>query len=370
VLLLVLVLTTGASRSMGDASLGLVHRLGIPALIATAVSAALYAVVLACLLEAGTLPLAFYSSFVLERRFGLSRQRLSPWLADHVRGLAIGLGLWGAAAGFIYACMMAWPHWWWMPAWAGVAAVGVALTWAAPVALLPLFLRVAPLENDALRTRLVALVRQVGTEPVDIYQWRQNDRTSRANAALVGLGRTRRVLVSDTLVHEYSTDEIEMILAHELSHHVRHDVWRGLAFEALVAAAGLWAASRVLPVCAAALGLRGTHDVAGLPVLVLTALGVSVMALPLGNARSRSAERRADRFALNLTGNIDVFVTAMRRLAAQNLAEDEPPLLARCFFNTHPPMLERITRARAWAATRPSFPRTRESSPRPPLERG
>ena len=166
VLLLVLVLTTGASRSMGDASLELVHRLGIPALIATAASAGLYAVVLACLLEAGTLPLAFYSSFVLERRFGLSRQRLGPWLADHLKGLAIDLGLWGAAAGFIYACMMAWLHWWWMPAWAGVAVVGVALTWAAPVALLPLFLRVAPLENDALRTRLVALVRQVGTEPV------------------------------------------------------------------------------------------------------------------------------------------------------------------------------------------------------------
>jgi STE24 endopeptidase len=185
---------------------------------------------------------------------------------------------------------------------------------------------------------------------MEIYEWRLSHKTSRANAALTGFGETRRILLSDTLVADYSEDEIEVILAHELSHHLSRDIWRALVLEAMVIGVGFWTGSLVLRAAVAPLGLRGVPDVAGLPVLVLAATGVSALALPIANAISRWRERRADRFALETTRNPAAFVSAMTRLGASNLAEEDPPAFARLFFYTHPPMGDRLAFARAWAA--------------------
>jgi STE24 endopeptidase len=202
---------------------------------------------------------------------------------------------------------------------------------------------------------LTALAQRAGTATVGIYEWRLSAKTSRANAALTGFGHTRRILLSDTLVGGYSEDEIEVILAHELSHHVSHDVWRSLALEVVVVGAGCWAGSEVLHRSAGGLGLSGVADVAGLPVLVLTAMGVSALVLPLMNAISRWHERRADQFALDTTRNPAAFTSAMKRLGACNLAEDDPPAFARLFFYTHPPLGERLAFAQAWAARNPGM---------------
>jgi STE24 endopeptidase len=193
---------------------------------------------------------------------------------------------------------------------------------------------------------------RAGAPVTDVYEWRLSDRTSRANAALTGFGSTRRILVSDTLLAEYSDDEVEVVLAHEVAHHVHHDVWRALAFEAVVATAGLWCASRVMPVAASWLGLSGVADAAGLPLLALVVMVVSFAALPSANAFSRWNEWRADRFALDTTGNADAFISAMRRLAARNLAEEDPSTLVRIFFYTHPPWGDRLAHAKRWAASR------------------
>lgn len=345
-------LLTGLSHGIRDLAAALTSSLNPPALLHLPVTAAAWVVVVAGVNEAGSLPFVFYGSFVLERRYGLSRQTVVEWWRDHAKAVGVGLAMALAAAVFVTAALARWPLRWWVATWAAGVAVSVGLIFAAPVILLPLFFRFAPLQHEGLRRRLLALAERLGAPAIGIFEWRLSDRTSRANAALAGIGRTRRILVSDTLVADYQEDEVEVILAHELAHHVRHDVWRTLVFDAALAGLALWIADAALRWSLVPLRLRGLSDVAGLPVLVLAVLGVSFALLPVANAVSRAHERRADLIALETTGNAEAFVRAMRRLGAGNLAEEAPSLVVRLFFHTHPPLGERLAFAEAWARMR------------------
>ena len=140
----------------------------------------------------------------------------------------------------------------------------VGLTNLAPVLLLPVFYSVKPLDRDALRLRLLALAERAGARVLGAYEWGLGEKTRKANAALAGLGGTRRILVSDTMLAEFSDDEIEVVLAHEIAHHVHGDIWKGIAFESALIVAGFYLASQVLLATAGPAGLRGVDDVAGL----------------------------------------------------------------------------------------------------------
>ena len=303
--------------------------------------------------QVGALPIDFFHSFVLEHRYGLSTERFRHWVVDRLKAAALGVLVTFASAACLYLAIRQWPDWWWAVVTAGYAVVIVVLTGLAPVVLLPIFFTFRPLERPELRERLIALSRRAGVAVSDACEWRVSDRTRKANAALIGLGRTRRIIVSDTLLSRYSDDEVEGILAHELGHLVRRDIWRGMALRTLVTALGLLAASRVLAALASPLGWRGVDDVAGLPVLLLALGAVSTALRPLSNAFSRRMERAADRFAIELTGNAGAFASAIERLGTQNLTEERPTRLARWFFYTHPPVAERVAAARAHRAEYP-----------------
>ena len=342
-----LLLVSGASRALAD----LAVQVG-PFWIATG------AMVVALFLvnEIVALPLAWYSGFVLERRYGLARQSAAGWLLDHLKAAGLGLLLaWGAVA-LVYAVMQAAPEYWWLIAGIALAGVVTVLATLAPVVLLPLFFRFTPLERPALVGRLEALAARAGTTVVGIYEWALGDKSRRANAALTGLGATRRILISDTMLAEYSEDEIEVVLAHELGHHVHQDIWRGIALEFTLIVLGFAATDWALGALGPALGLRGVADLAGLPLLVMTAGTVSLVLTPFALALSRRHERRADRFALELTSNPSAFISAMRRLGAQNLAEERPSRLVRWLFHSHPPLDERLAFARNWPTTRTPTP--------------
>ena len=314
---------------------------------------ALYVVILVLVTETATLPLSLYSGFILERRYGLSTQRLGGWFIDQVKSLAIGLVLATTAAMTVYSLIRRFPNNWWLPAGLLFAVVIVGLTRLAPVLLLPLFYSVRPLGRDSLRARLVALARRAGADVLGAYEWGMGSKTRKAHAALAGLGATRRILVSDTMLADYSEDEIEVVLAHELAHHVHGDIWKGIGFESLLFVAGCYAASRALAALAPVFGLRGVDDVAGVPLLMLAAGAVSFVTLPVAHAMSRSFERRADTFALELTRNPGAFTSAMRRLAMQNLAEERPSKLVEWLFYSHPPFRDRIAAADAWRSQSP-----------------
>jgi len=336
-------LATGASAALRDAADAIGGR--APGALHPFLTVFAYVVFLSLLNEAVGLATAFYSGFVLEHRYGLSNESLRGWLADQAKAFGIGLLLGGGAAELVYWLIRASPTRWWIPAGFLFALVIVALTNLAPVVLLPLFYSLKPLDRDALRARLLTLADRAGARVLGAYEWGLGGKTKKANAALTGLGSTRRILVSDTMLAEYSDEEIEVVLAHEIAHHVHGDIWKGIVFESALVLAGFYAASIALRAWAAAAGLRGVDDVAGLPLLLLAAGAVSLIAVPAGHAMSRAFERRADRFALDLTGNPAAFISAMRRLGAQNLAEDDPSRLVQWLFYSHPPMRERISAA-------------------------
>jgi len=307
-----------------------------------------YVAILLLLNEAGSLPLSFYSGFVLERRYGLSQESLGRWLIDQIKSFAIGLVLATVAGAVVYTFIRTSPEHWWLPAGAAFALLIVGLTNLAPVVLLPLFYRVKPLERAALHARLLALADRAGAKVLGAYEWGLSEKTRKANAALAGIGATRRILVSDTMLAEYSDDEIEVVLAHELAHHVHGDIWKGIVLECGLILAGFYFAARLLAAFAPTFGLEGVADLAGLPLLVLAASAVSLVMLPVAHGMSRAFERSADRFALRLTRNPAAFISAMRRLAAQNLAEEHPSKIVQLLFYSHPPVRERIASAQAF----------------------
>lgn len=339
--LLAAVLWTGLTLALRTASESFVPSSRV-------VSQLAYLVMLSLLMEAGSLPLAFYSGYLLEKRYGLSNETLAAWLRDQAKSFAIGIVLGGGAVLIIYSAIAASPERWWIPAGLIFAAIIVGLANLAPVVLLPLFYTVKPLARESLRARLLALADRAGATVLGVYEWGLGEKTRKANAALAGLGRTRRILVSDTMLADYSEEEIEVVLAHELAHHVHGDIWKGIAFESVLVMAGFYAAARVLSALALSFGLRGPADVAGLPLLMLAAGAVSVVMVPVAYAMTRAFERSADRFALRLTDNPKAFISAMRRLSAQNLAEENPSKMVEWLFHSHPPIRERIAAAEAF----------------------
>ena len=339
--ILITLLLTGWSRALSEWASGV-------ASFSPAAVVALYVLVLSIAFDAASLPFSFYRGFLLERRYGLSMETVGHWLKDHVKAVLIGVLFAEGAALFVYFALRKWPAVWWAFAGGGYAVVAIALVNLAPVVLLPLFFTFKPLQKDALRDRLTALASKAGTRIMGVYEWTLSDRTKKANAALTGMGHTRRILLSDTLLSEYSDDEIEVILAHELAHHVHRDNWTSVAFDMALTFAGCFIAHLVLQRAVPLFGLSGIADPAGIPVLLLTGGAIGLCVKPLMNAVSRSHERRADRYALQMTENPSAFITAMKRLGQQNLAEDSPSKLVQAFFYTHPPIKERLRAAQSW----------------------
>ena len=306
-------------------------------------------VIVTMIVQLVELPFDFYQGHLLEHHYGLSTQSTGHWLADQAKGVLLGLALAVVGASVVFVTLRSWPEqWWWISA--GIFTAGtVVMARLAPVVLLPLFYKFKPLERPALVARLLALADQASTDVVGVFEWVLSGHTKKANAALAGLGQTRRILVSDTLLADFSEDEIEVVLAHELAHHVHRDLWRGIAIQTVLLFGGFFVADLILRQVADVAGLRGVSDPAALPILMLVAGAWSFLMLPIVNALSRAQERAADRYALDTTRNVDAFVTAMKRLSQQNLAEEYPSAVVRWFFYSHPPIRERIEAARAFA---------------------
>lgn len=309
------------------------------------------AIVLAILLTFIELPFAYYQGYLLEHRYGLSNESRAQWLRDHLKAGVLTMAITAVGASVIYSAMRVSPEWWWLLSATAFALFMVGLVQLAPVVLLPLFYKFQPLQQPALVARLLALAERARTKVGGVYEWTLSAHTNKVNAALAGMGPTRRILLSDTLLSSYSEDEIEVVLAHELSHHVHHDLWRSMALQTLLLFAGFFVAAGVLGAGTEALALRGSDDPAGLPLLMFVGGACSLLFMPVANALSRSHERRADRYALDATQRPAAFISAMKRLAQQNLAEEHPSPLVQWLFYSHPPIRSRIAAAERWPST-------------------
>ena len=306
---------------------------------------ALYTTALYFLYWIPVIPLGVLGGVVLERKYGMSVQGLRSWLRDAAKSLAIGLGFSILAVEVVYAILAAQPDTWWLYVWAIGWAVGLALAWVGPVLLAPLFHRFEPLDDEALAARLKALADRTGTQVVGVYRMLASAKTTRAFGGLAGIGRTRRIILSDTLLDRYSPDEVEAVIAHEFGHHVHGDLARLMVAGASGSLLGLLAVDRILRAAVPALRLDGIADIAGLPLVALAIAAVSTVVAPALNALSRRREAKADAFSLRMTGNHDAFRSAMVKIHDQNLGVADPHPLAELLFHDHPSGRRRIEAA-------------------------
>lgn len=300
------------------------------------------------------LPLSYYSGFVLPHRYGMSTQSLKGWIGDQIKGGLVGgiIGL--LVLEVIYALLRAAPQTWWLWAAGVMLLFSVVLANLAPVLLMPLFNKFVPLgdEHADLAQRLIRLAERANTKVRGVYRFDMSRRTRAANAALTGIGGTRRIILGDTLLDSFTPDEIETVLAHELGHHVHRDIPIGIVVESIVTLIGLGAAAIIMQWGAAALGFGGPSDIATLPLFALAMGAFGLITMPLGNTYSRWRERRADEYALQATGNGAAYASALTRLANQNLSDADPEAWVEFLLYSHPALSKRIAMAQASVSTK------------------
>ena len=296
------------------------------------------------------LPVAFFGGHEVERRFGLSKQSTGGWLGDQLKSLLLGVLLQTPLLTAAYAVIRRRPRDWWLIIAGASVPLTVALSNLAPVLLMPLFNRFQPLRDEPLAARVRALAARSGVRISDVYEMDMSRQSEKPNAMFTGLGNTKRIVLGDTLLSQFPEDEVEAVVAHELGHQVHGDIWRLIGFGAGAGFGLAWLLSRIAPEA-----VRRTHertgvsdvaDEASLPVLALLITALGLVLMPVQAAFSRALERRADRFAVELTRNGEAYAQAMERLATQALADPDPPRPVVVMLYSHPPIVERIRAAR------------------------
>lgn len=344
-LFLVVLLVTGWSGWLRD----LAYRMGSGNY---SLSVFMYLLLLLVISKALSIGLDYYG-FRLERQYKLSTQRFRAWAWDEVKGFLVGLVLGSVVVELLYFTIRQWPQDWWILAWLLFMVLFIVLAQLAPVVLFPIFYKFEPLENEDLRRRLVLLSQRAGTRVRGIYRWRLSEKSKKANAALTGLGPTRRIILADTLLDNYTPDEIEAVLAHELGHHVHRHILKSILVQAVITFVGFWAANAILhyAVDRQLFEFVQISDFADLPLLALVSVTLSLLLMPVLNAYSRFNERQADRYAFESIASVEPFISSMNKLAEQNLAERAPSKWVEWFFHSHPSISRRLAAAEQWSRT-------------------
>jgi STE24 endopeptidase len=310
-----------------------------------------YTATLSLLSSLASLPLRYVGDYVIEHRYGLSKQSRAGWLSDIVKESAMSTPLELGVIEGLYATMRRWPRHWWLVCAGAVVPLTAAMAQLFPVLIAPRFNKYEPLRDRDLAERLTDMTARAGVPVADVMQMDMSRRTTKANAFFAGIGRTKRIVVADTMLDTFTPEEIEGVVAHETAHQVHGDIWR---FIALSGVATLVTAKVVDMVTRGLLRrlpyLTGTQDIANvrsLPVLGFVLSVSGVVLAPLQFAYSRRIERKADRYAIRLTGNPSAYAAAMRKLAEQNLSDPNPPRPIVLLLHSHPPLAERISTAQA-----------------------
>ena len=300
-----------------------------------------------------TLPLRYYEGLRLPRRFGLSSQSLGGWLRDQAKVSVLGLALSLGMLLLAYRLLVSLPGIWWLATAASAITLGVVLTYLTPLVIVPMFFKMKPLADADLSQRLMQLAERARTRITGTYTLDMSRRGATANAAVMGLGKTRRIGLGDTLLHSYTGDEIEVVMAHEMGHHLSHHIVKLSVFQGVILLVGFYLAHLALNAASTSFGFQGMTDVAALPVLATT-MGVFLTIVgPFGNAYGRRQETEADDRALALSAKPGAFISLMSKLADQNLTEARPSRWVEILFYSHPPYWKRVERANLYSRSQP-----------------
>lgn len=289
-------------------------------------------------------PFDYYADFLLEHKFHLSNQTFSQWITRKLKGALVGSILGVVVLVVFYFLLTTFPETWWMLFAAFFFLFQVVVAQLFPSLILPLFYKLKPLQDEQLTTKLESLVHRFGYAMSGVYSFDLSRETRKANAALTGLGRSRKIIISDTLLEDFSHEEIEVVLAHELGHLVKHHMIKGIAVSGITSVFGFFVMAQIYSIYTTSNMLAPI----ALPAILFLALILAVFgvfALPAGNYFSRKLEREADQFALESTGMVSQFTSSMRKLGRLNLTPENPPVWIEKIFFSHPSIGARIRTA-------------------------
>jgi STE24 endopeptidase len=314
---------------------------------------AVFGLLLGLLYVVVTFPLSLYGSFLREHAFGLSTQSFASWAWDYAKGALISTGIMLPLLVLLYSLIRWNANRWYVPAWVVSVAVMALMAELSPILFDPLFHTFRPVTDRGLVERIRTLSDRAGLRVGPILEMDASRQTKKTNAYFTGLGRTRRVVLYDTLIATSTPEEVGLVLAHELGHWRRHHIWKGIAMGAASMLAALWVIARLLNAAANSgrFGFIHPADIVSLPLLLLSFLVLNIVTMPAQTAVSRAFEREADLESLRLTNSPDVFIASEVTLARTNLADIEPPKAIVWLLYTHPPVLERIAMAEAYRET-------------------
>jgi len=297
------------------------------------------------------LPLSFYTGYILPHRFQQSNQTLKGWVLDLFKNLALSIVLGGFILEIVYIMLQTSPQYWWLWTAGFFLLFNVLLANLAPVLLLPIFYKFNSLDEkyQDLQDRLMSLAKKAGIEVMGVYAFDMSRRTKSANAGLTGLGNTRRIILGDTLLEEFTTDEIETVLAHEIGHHINKDIPLGMFVQTLITLGGLYLTSLGLTWGISYFNFESVADLAAFPLFGLFLGTYGLISLPLTNGFSRWREVHADRFGLQLTNRGAAYANALIRLSNQNLAEVDPEPWVEFLLYSHPALEKRIRMAQSFS---------------------
>jgi len=316
------------------------------------ISVWLYFVVFVIILQLVAMPLAFYSGFVVDHKFSLSTQTLQGWVVDELKGLGVEL-VFGILAGSVLYYLIGNLSLWWVAAAAIFAVFSILLSVILPFVILPIFYKVSPLSDMNLRESLLQMSKKFGAHNVDrVLVADESRRSIRANAFFSGVGKSRSIVLFDTLLSNFTHREITTVVAHELGHYVNKDIWKEALISGLVVIPPFYIADYALRSAVAAFSLPSITDPAGIPLVFAALIGVSFILQPISNGLSRIVELKADEFALKAADDSDAQASAERRLADLSLSVDSPSRLVELIFYTHPPSSKRVRLAENWKKTK------------------
>ncbi len=291
------------------------------------------------------MPFSYYSGYVLEHHYGLSKESLGEWLGDFFKSLILDLVLAGILFSVVYALLRLVPTWWWLAAAVFYILFAVVLSTIAPVVIMPLFHKFEPLEEGELTDAVRKMMNEAGIHVVGVYKWGLEEKTTTANAAFAGFGKTKRIILGDTLLSGYSKEEILAILAHEIGHYKNRDLLRLMITSSVLALVGFFIADLCLRGLIGLVGVADVHDIAAAPLFIFSLFIFSLVSMPFANLHSRRREFAADAYAVKEMGAPGPLVSALEKLADQNLSNKEPAAWIEFLLHSHPSMTRRIERA-------------------------
>ncbi len=301
-----------------------------------------YTIVISILFSVIFFPLNFYSEFVLEHKYNLSNQTFVQWIWENIKetlvGGAIGLPLLIA----FYYVLVTFSNLWWLPFAILLFFVTVVLAKIVPVLILPLFYKVTPIENKDLKDRILKLSENVNMRVENIFQFDMSKNTKKANAAFTGLGKTKKIILGDTLIDEFDNDEIETVIAHEMGHYKHKHIIKNLIIGTVTSFVTLYLLAFLYSHSLGWFGFESIKEIAALPILALWGMLLGIIQTPLTNILSRKYEYQADEYAVKTTNKAEVFINTLEKLNKQNLGDEEPHPFVEWFFHSHPSVKRRV----------------------------